>query len=198
MNAVASQIHKEIDAYVASAVRPGRVDPSAVQQGLKWILGTAGDGSPAAFVIDGDAPPSLIVAYTVLKGTLMGQGATSVTLRAYTASQGEYRFAATTGEDMDGYTDISLAKLHSPVPQKIWLLLSGRMTGANGPNIRMRLYAYDGTRFQTVWAPENAWGTFTVRVTNRGFTIDGEYYRTNKTRCDAYFLAEDGVYRVFP
>jgi len=198
MNAVASQIHGEIDAYIAGTVRPGHVAPRAVRQGLKRILGTATDGSPSVFVIAGDDSPSFIVVYTLRKGTLMGPGATSVTLRAYTPSQGKYRFAAATGEDMDGYADISLAKLHSPSPHGIWLLLSGRMTGANGPNIRMRLYSYDATGFRLVWAPENEWGTFTISVTDRGFAVDGDYYRKNKMRHDVYLLAEDGVYRVLP
>lgn len=82
MDAVASQIHGEIDAYIARTVRPGHVAPRAVRQGLKRILGTAVDGSPSVFVIAGDNSPSLIVVYTLRKGTLMGPGATSVTLRA--------------------------------------------------------------------------------------------------------------------
>jgi hypothetical protein len=47
-------------------------------------------------------------------------------------------------------------------------------------------------------APANAWGAFTVGLTDRGFTIDGNYYREDKRRHDVYLLAEDGIYRVSP
>jgi hypothetical protein len=40
-------------------------------------------------------------------------------------------------------------------------------------------------------------GAFTVQVTERGFTVDGSYYREGGVRHDGYFLALDGVYRGF-
>ena len=75
------------------------------------------------------------------------------------------------------------------------------MTGADGPNNQMRVYAFDGTRFRPVWGPDDNWGTFTVRVTDSGFTVDGDYYtaasgKSRPARYDVYRLAEDGVHRV--
>ena len=60
----------------------------------------------------------------------------------------------------------------------------------------MRIFAFDGSNFRTVWMPENVWGAFTIGLTERGFPIDGPHYRENGERHDAYFLAPDGVYRV--
>jgi hypothetical protein len=128
----------------------------------------------------------------------MGQGATSVTLRAYNAVEGHFKLADLTGDNLDGYGDVSVKELHSPVPDEMWLLVWGHMTGANGPNIRMRVYAYGGKKFRTMWMPENSWGGFTVHVTDRGFTVDGGYYREDGVRHDAYFLAPDGLYRAVP
>jgi hypothetical protein len=198
MNAVASQIHREIDLYIARAVHPSHVDPRDVTRHLKQILGSSEDETPSAFVINGGDGPSLIVAYNLLKGGLMGVGGTSVTLRAYVARQGAFRLVAAAGEEMDGYAGISFIKLHSPGTNELWLLLSGILTGANGHNYRMRLYAYSQAEFRTMWAPENAWGDFTVRVTDNGFAIDGDYYHEAKRRHDIYFVEEDGVSRVSP
>jgi hypothetical protein len=198
MDAVASQIHGEIDGYIARAVRPDHFDPGAVTQALKRILGKTAWGPTSAFLISVNRTPFWVVAYTLAKGGRMGGGATSVTVRAYAAAQGNFRLVAATGGDMDGYGDVSLVELHSPIPGEMWVLLSGYMTGANGPNNQMRVYAYDGTKFRTVWGPENAWGTFTVRATDRGFTVDGPYYREDEVRHDLFFLAEDGVHRVSP
>jgi hypothetical protein len=93
---------------------------------------------------------------------------------------------------MDGYANVSVKTLPSPVPGQIWFLLWGQATGANGPNIRMRGYAYDGNKFRTVWMPANEWSNFTIRVDANGFTIDGEYYRSGKKRHDAYMPVNDG------
>ena len=68
------------------------------------------------------------------------------------------------------------------------------MTGANGPNNRMRIYAFDGEKFRSIWMPENVWGTFTVKVIDIGFAVEGDYYRQNRKRSDRYAVVEDGVY----
>ncbi len=197
LDSVASQIHGEIDAYVARALRPDHVDPGAVGQSLKRILGKAADEPPSAFVIDVDRRPSLVLAYTLLKGTRMGEAGTSVRVRAYAVAQGTFRLVDATGEDLNGYAQVSLVQLHSPVQGEMWVLLSGYMTGANGPNNGIRVYAYDGAKFRTVWTDDH-WGTFTVRATDRGFIVDGLYYRKGGERRDVYLLAEDGVQRISP
>jgi hypothetical protein len=86
MDAVASQIHGEIDGYIARAVRPNHFDAGAVGQALKRILGKATWGLTSAFVTSVNRTPSLVVTYTLAKGTRMGPGATSVTTRVYTAT----------------------------------------------------------------------------------------------------------------
>lgn len=202
MDAVASQIRSEIDGYVAHAVRPDHFDPGAVERALERILGKATWGPTSAFVINVNPTPSLVVTYNLAKGTLMGPGATSVTTRVYAADQGNFRFVAATGADMDGYADVSIVQLHSPIPGEMWVLLRGQMTGANGPNIRLQVCAYGETKFRSLWVDDD-WGDFTVRVTDRGFTVDGPYYTAASgidrgVRHDIYYLAEDGVHRVLP
>jgi hypothetical protein len=196
MNEVASQMERAIDNYIVRTVNPKHadLDRQLVAQDLKQILGEVAVGAPSAFVLDSPHGRSLIVAYTLGKGFAMGPGATSVVLRSYHATDKGLKVGDTTGEDMDGYANVSVKTLPSPVPGQIWFLLWGQATGANGPNIRMRGYAYDGSKFKTVWMPANEWGNFTIRVDTNGFTIDGEYYRNGKKRHDFYTLAPDSFY----
>jgi hypothetical protein len=196
MDEVASQIHGEVDAYLARVVDPNRADRQRIEQDLHRILAHLCDTPPSVFVLDTAKSRSWVAAYGLRKGALVGEHATSVTLRAYSVTDRGVRLAAFTGDDLDGYANLAVQELHSPVPDEVWLLVWGQMTGANGPNIRMRIYACDGKKFRTVWMPENIWGTFTVRVTDQGFTVDGEYYREAKARHDAYQLAPDGLYHV--
>ena len=59
----------------------------------------------------------------------------------------------------------------------------------------MRLYAFDGQRFRTVWMPENVWGVFSVTVGDGSFTVEGDYYRGGR-RNERYAIDDDGVYRT--
>jgi len=166
MNAAASKIHGEVDAYIARTVRPGYLDPGAVKQGLGRILGKATWGATSAFVTSVGGTPSLVVAYTLAKGISMGAGATSVTVRVYAVAEGGFRIVSAAGHEMDGCADVSVIRLHSPAPTEMWLLLTGFVTGANGPNNEMQVYAYDGGKFRSVWADDQR-GNFTIRVRSR-------------------------------
>jgi len=126
----------------------------------------------------------------------MGPGATSVVLRAYRATDKGLRVGDAAGADMNGYASVSVKQLASPMPGETWLLVWGQATGANGPNIRMRGYAFDGKKFRTVWMPANEWGNFTIHIDPNGFTIDGESYRSSKKRHDVFVVASDGFYLV--
>jgi hypothetical protein len=196
---VISHIHSEVDAYLFSIVDPKQqidLERKQAEQGLNQILPKV-DATPSVFALDSDKDSSLILAYLLHKGTLMGSGSTSVMLRAYRMTDSGVALSDFAGSDLDGYGRVSVKELHSPIPDEAWLLVWGYMTGANGPNVRMRVYAYNGTKFRTMWMPENAWATFTIEVTDDGFTIDGDYYRQNKERHDRYFLSPDGLYLMF-
>lgn len=195
MDYVISQIQREVDAYLARAVDPNHFDRESVEQRLKQILVHAYYDPPSAFVLNSAKGRSLVVVYALSKGTLMGPRATSVTLRAYNAAGERFELADLTGDNLDGYGSVTVKELHSPVSGEMPLLVWGKMTGANGPNIRMRIYTYDGRKFRPTWMPENVWGGFAVQVTEHGFTVDGDYYREDHARHDTYFLAEDGLYR---
>jgi hypothetical protein len=195
-NRVTAEIHKAVDEYVYRDISPSHFDPKSVREHLRQALGATAHGTPYAFMLNSGGDRQLVIVYTVQKSTLMGSGATSVTVRGYASRKSRFALVGSIGDDLDGYAGVRVIELDSPIPGELWLLMWGQMTGANGPNVRMRIYAYDRTKFRPIWMPENEWGTFTVRVTQQGFRVDGPYYREGRVRHDSYSLARDGVYRI--
>jgi hypothetical protein len=201
MSAIVAKIHGEVDSFIGSIARSPttrRLDPEVVANSLSRILPSAHDARQA---FAGGAPENryLIVAYCLHKGAQMGLGATSVTVRAYNATADGVLLTDVTGNDMDGFDELVVKQVRplvfppaTPPIQTTYVLLSGYLTGANGPRNRMRLYAYDGKNFRPVWMPADIWGRFDVRVTPGGFTVEGEDYRPSRKRRDDYVLS-DGV-----
>ena len=203
LNAVTAKIHAEVDRFVrATAETTNRGFPAnRVADGLQRIL-PVGESTAVFQGRSTSAQDYLIAMYVIHKGAVMGNGATSVVLRAYnrTARAGVV-LTDVIGDDMDGYGQVTVREVRPYVPaatapiQETFLLLSGYMTGANGPNNRMRLYAYDGRRFRPIWMPANVWGSFDVRVIDGGFAVVGDYYRESQKRNDRYTLLRYGLIR---
>lgn len=195
---VISEIYSELDAYVTKVADPKREDLNCkmVQDDLQQILGSrpAYGDVPSPFVLNSPNSPSLIVVYNLHKGSQMGPGSSLVTLRTYKVTSEGVKLGDIWVTDMDGYGEIVTEELPSPVPGEKWLLVRGRMTGANGPNNGMRVYAYDGGKFRILWTPKNIWGSFKVTVTSNGFTVDGQFYRENRELHETYFVLPDGIY----
>jgi len=205
MDVVLAQIHAEVESFVlrTADTRQADLNKGSVAQGLEQILPKSGL-TRAVFVLNSGNHRSLIVVYALLRGHIQTPNGTSVAIRAYNEttignspsglSRTGLRLADVAGEDMNGYAGLELTELHAPEAGKVWLLLSGRAMGANGPNTRMRIYQYDGETFKPVWMPENIWGSFDVSVTVDGFNIVGDYYRQDRKRRDGYILYDyDGI-----
>jgi hypothetical protein len=185
-----SEINHEVDAYISRVVDPNSVDPKKLKRIVEHLL--VGAEVPAVFADD----HLLMIAYMFGIGIRMGPFGTALAVRAYKASGGQFEFSDVTGRDMDGFARLAVQQLHSPTAGEVWLLASGYLTGANGPNNAMRVYAYNGSKFRTVWAPSTVWGSFRTTVTPKGFVVHGNYYRTDKRRYDTYVLNEQGVQRL--
>jgi hypothetical protein len=207
LNAIAADIHREVDARIrrdfASTSR-ARLDAAVVANRLQQILADATENAPVVFAGGPADHRHMIVAYCLCNGRLMGANATSVTVRAYNQTARGLAFADSTGENMNGFADLIIKEVRAPAPdpgapppRATFVLLSGYMTGANGPANRMRIYAFDGQRFRPVWMPEDMWGRFDVQVSADRFTVDGDYYRQDRKRHDTYAVSEDGV-RLIP
>jgi len=195
MDVVLAQIHAEVEGFVLRTADTQQADlnKASVAQGLEQIL-PKNRLTRAVFVLNSGSHRSLIVVYALFRDHI----GTSVAIRAYNEttignsssgfSRTGLRLADVAGDDMNGYDGLELMELHAPATGKLWLLLSGRAMGANGPNTRMRIYRYDGEKFKPVWMPENIWGSFDVSVTVDGFNVVGDYYRQDKKRRDGYVL----------
>jgi hypothetical protein len=196
LDRVIAEIQRSLDDYIVRTVRTtdSTLNSASVAKALGLILQDEAVQPPAAFVLRSPKGNSLLVLY----GLERGMSPTTTTLLAYMAGAKGLRLSDSTGADMDDYSNLEVKELHSPKPDEIWLLVSGQMNGANGPNIRMRVFAYDGRKFRTVWMPANQWGNFTTRITQDGFTVGGDYYRSSRHRHEAYYLAPDGLYLKAP
>jgi len=192
-----SFVHHRVDNYVVQAANKTRNDlgRERIALGIKQMLGDVGSEPMPVFVAGNGETRSVVVVYTLWK---CGTNRTSVNLRAYRAADGRVQLTDVTGDSMDEHVLHVVEQLHSSDPGKLLLLLSGQVTTANGPNTGMRIYSFDGTKFRTMWMPENIWGGFTIAVTPSGFTVKGNYYREDRARNDAYFVSSDGIYQVPP
>jgi hypothetical protein len=201
MDVVLSHIHAEVEGFVLRTADTGQADlnKGGVAKGLEEIL-PKNDLPRAVFALGSGSNRSLIVVYALLRGHIQTPNGTSVAIRAYnetTSRMGpsgrsatSLRLAGVAGDDMNGY-GLEITELRAPVAGKLFLVLSGQAMGANGPNTRMRLYEYNGTRFRPMWMPENVWGSFRVTATVDGFNVEGEYYRSDRKRRDGYVLYDD-------
>jgi len=80
----------------------------------------------------------------------------------------------------------------------MWILAWGPLAGFNGNRVRMRLYAFDGATFRTVWAPSDFYDARVI-VNGAGFSVERldeeRYYHVLKPpyhlRVD-YILLPDG------
>ena len=189
---LAARFHTAVDAFVAEAFDPRRIDRKTVAESVRRVFPRAALHDPV-FAFVGEMPGGgrrLAIAYSLVKG-LSGH-ASSLTIRLYEQVDGRFRYVDAIG-DLDNYSSFSVVELHPPVVGEMHLLVWGKVTTANGPNTGMRIYSYDGERFRTAWKPENVWGNFTVDVKPRGFTVKGDYYRESRLRDEEYLLTADGV-----
>jgi len=193
MEEVAAKIDQQVDSYVVGAVSPKLTqnDCNRLASDLTQILGDIAVGPPNAFCVDRTKSRALVLVYAISGGTAINS---NTVVRSYKASLRGLVADAITGNDLNGYGNLSVVKLHSPVPEELWLLIWGQAMGANGPNMRMRVYAYGTNGFKTMWMPANVWSSFDVTPTIDGFRIDGTYYRQDTQRHEIYQVTPYGLY----
>jgi hypothetical protein len=125
---------------------------------------------PSAFVLEQQGTFCLWVSYALSKGVHGRPDGTAFEIRAYQAVDHQLKLLAATGDNMDG-TFTFIRDLNSPLPNEKWLLAWGKVTGSNGFGVSaVRVYAFDGRRFRTVWSPSEFEGA-TAEVTQTGFTL---------------------------
>lgn len=194
---LAMAVHREVDRHLASLriANPADIDLEFVKAELQAVLQLPADMLPMVMSTQQSGEPHVVVAYCLHKGSMMGPGMTSVALRAYRLQNGRLELHSDAGREMAGYTWISVLPVPLQEANQAWFLLSGYLTGANGPNLRMRGYLYGQHGFQMLWAPANVWARLTLNPWENGFRVDGNSYRTDAVVHEFYRVSEHAVYQ---
>lgn len=143
---------------------------------------------------------ALVVSYSLVRGG-PAVNESIVTVRGYRVVDGAYRLSDATGSDFDGY-GMFVKELQSPEIDEIWLLVWGAQYGFNGNKTRVRVYVFNGSKFRTVWSPNDIFNA-KVEVTKVGFAItridEERYYKLQQCPCyihEDYVLMLDGPEKV--
>jgi hypothetical protein len=203
-NQLTLQIHGMIDDYIAQAFDPAQSKATEIQEALTELLGehkhdSQYSGPPFASLNELRNGFSLVVGYMLVRGG-NAVNESAVSIRGYHAEAGQFRFSDSTGQDFDGY-GLFVRQLASPVAGESWLFVWGPLSGFNGNKVRIRLYAFDGTKFRTVWDPGDVLN-MTVDFSNDGFAVthlDEDHYQNRRPPYylrDDYVLTPDGALRA--
>jgi len=141
---------------------------------------------PFAQAADLRAGQSLVVAYTIVRGPHFDVG----TIRGYRWDVNRFELVGTAGAEFEEF-NMFKAALRSPVPGELWLLVWGQAHTFNGRKVRVRVYAFDGQNFRSVWSPEDLFDA-SVHLTTSGFEIDHTPPSTAEEVHDEYSLSVSG------
>jgi len=104
-------------------------------------------------------------------------------------------FAASTGDaDFEGFETFK-NDLPSPLAHESWFLAWGPNQSANGYVVRVRVYAFDGMTFRTVWQRDGLLNA-KLRKTTSGFIIDHVPRESSHEVHDEYVLTPDGPLKI--
>jgi len=81
----------------------------------------------------------------------------AVIIQGFRTENGQYFFADETGDSLFGISWVyhPAEMLQSPVPDEVWFIIGGQVSGVMGHLDRVRVFSFDGHRFQERWAPED-------------------------------------------
>lgn len=207
---VTQQLLGKIDLFISESFQADSATPEQVKAGLDALLGRRGDESEhnVAFAADLAGGRFLIV------GVELRRGGTAInddwfSFRAYTDSGNRFALVATE-DDLSGSAGVDLhAEVlpASPLPAEIWFFALAEQPPQAPPTVAIRLYAFNGKAFRTVWAPGDILALSVrkaVQITpDGGFVVNrlsdptGHAARApNAVIHDQYALAPDGPQKV--
>lgn len=195
-DSITAQIDTSIDEYVAQKIDPSRTDSNAIGADLGELLGAQTyapeySGPPYAHIAELANGRSLVVGYMLVRG---GEAVndSAVSIRGYRAHEGSLTLEDVTGRDLYGY-GLFTHELVSPIPGELWLLAWGPLSGYNENRTRLRVYAFDGNKFRTVWSPPDALNV-TVNFTSSGFSVNHlDEYRYRTVLQPPYYVRDDYI-----
>lgn len=162
-DAVTRSLFSEIDGYISDAFQASSATAEQVRAGVDALLGRkeGDDLHDVAFLADLPGGNFLIVGIELWRGgTAINEDAMS--FRAYKKSEGKFVYVASidalTGA-AEGGSDTTLVDLNAeplkapPVGGEFWFIAWADVPPLSPYKVTMRLYAFDGKSFRTVWAP---------------------------------------------
>ena len=170
------QVLNEIDAFVSDTFQPNSVTPELVRARLDGLLGYKGSNltHDVAFVVNLPQGHFLIVGIEVSGGSDAIADDT-LSFRAYRAMGNRLVFIANT-DSLSHLVDLQVKTLSGvPLSNEFWFMAIAEIPPQAPPTVAMRLYAFDGGKFRTVWEPRNiiaAGVDKAIEVTTGGFVVD--------------------------
>jgi hypothetical protein len=199
MDKVANSVRDEIDGFLSTTVRPLESSPAAEKK-LRAVLGghqpEKGWGDPpSVWIEDLRNGKAMVAAYTLAYSVGRRPHGNQPTIRGYREdSNGRFRFVASSMEFES--STMHLRKMASPIGGEMWFLGWGGIIGANGNSLVVRVLAFDGTDFRTVWSPHN-FASGKVELTPGGFAISHLDRESGLGEVrDEYTLTVDGADRI--
>jgi hypothetical protein len=196
-----TDLFTHVDAYISDSFNAGTASPESIKNGLDRLLvarrtDSYNDGAFAKFV---DLRAGRFLLSTV--ELWRGGGAineSAFRLSAYSAVQEVFTRQASTGSEMDGF-GVLTNTLPSPVPGESWIICHGALYGYNGTKVRVRIYAFDGTSFRTIFQPEDFLASGfdeSFELTTAGFKLHSVRKTDGNLYTDEYTLPASGPLRI--
>lgn len=180
-----SRVFKEIDAFITDSFPPATVTEGQVSTALTRLL-----NPPAATTVPTDpvflVPLSTGVRFLIIGVDLPRGGRAiredAVSFRAYRDDGAHFTFVAQThdlhsSDANSPFLNHLSAKLVSPAPvsSEAWFFAMAEVPPAAPPLVAIRLYAFDGVAFRTVWAPSDVraeGSNGVIQLNSAGFVIN--------------------------
>ena len=196
----------EIDGFVAASFSPRTAAAGRVKVGLDELLGHKdGDwGTNVAFTPALRAGRFLVIATEIPRGgPAIAEDAVSI--RAYKDEDNRFTLVDETGHDLDDHFLNTEALPKAPIEGEFWFIAWGDQPPRSPYSVAMRIYAFDGSKFRTIWTPadiivQNV--ASAVQLTADGFAVDRldfDRYSTGQSPYrmrDEYVLTVDGPKRI--
>ena len=202
----------EVDGFISETVSPSATTAGQVKAGLDALLGhTMGEGrDSAAFSVNLPNGHFLIIGVELWRGGgAMSEDAMS--FRAYRETENKFVLVADTDyrhtgdvseESWEPLVNLSVKALPTaPVASQFWFIASAVVPPRMPPTVTMRLFAFDGERFRTVWTRQDF-----IAPDDRSamqFTQDGGFTLSrmpdphgDKVVIEQYVVTADGPQKV--
>jgi hypothetical protein len=108
-------------------------------------------GGPFVRSSEGPAGPAVLASFVALDG-IDGAPESKTWIWAFRERDGKFEAVDRTGSDFEG-CGLFIEEIPAGRSGETWLLAWGGIFGANQSPKRMRVYSFDGAKFETIWSP---------------------------------------------